>query len=152
MVAGWTTANPTLYRAGLAVQGLLPKRKRWKITLATGAVATVLACSPAIISQLDQVLGFYALLATPVGALVLADVYLLPRLGLTSDLAAARGLWLNWSVLATWVVSVLGAYGLYVALEADFYFFVALPGFALGGLTYVALAYLQQCVLSPSPA
>ncbi len=144
VVAGWTTANPTLYRSGLAVQGVFPASKRWKITLAVGAVSIILACSPAIISKLDQFLGLYALVATPVGAVLLVDIYLFPRLGLTSNLASARGLRLNWSVLASWVVTVAACYGLYVWFEADFYFFMALPGWVLGGLTYLLFATLQQ--------
>lgn len=144
VIAGWTTANPTIYRAGLAVQGLLPRQRRWKITLLVGLAATVIACSPAVIAELDQILGFYALLATPVGAVVLCDVYLFPRIGLRSNLAAAAGLSLNGSVLLSWIVTVATCYGLYVYLEADFYFFMALPGWLLGGLTYVLFAYVQQ--------
>ncbi|MEJ2618140.1 MAG: hypothetical protein P8Z35_24495, partial [Ignavibacteriaceae bacterium] len=32
IVAGWTTANPTIYRAGLALQAIKPKWKTWKVT------------------------------------------------------------------------------------------------------------------------
>jgi len=144
VIAGWTTANPTIYRAGLAAQALLPKQRRWKITLLVGLAATIIACSPAVIAKLDQFLGLYALLATPVGAVVLCDVYLFPKLGLTSNLADVKGLKLNWSVLFCWVVTVAICYGLYVWLEADFYFFMALPGWFLGGITYVLFGYLQQ--------
>ena len=144
VVAGWTTANPTLYRSGLAVQGIFPRQRRWKITLAVGAFATVLACSPVIVSKLDQFLGLYALVATPVGAVVLVDVLLFPLIGLQSNLAELRGLRLNVSVLASWVVSVAICYGLYVWFEADFYFFMAVPGWLIGGLSYLIFAYLQQ--------
>src|SRR5690606_6677348 len=41
IVAGWTTANPTIYRAGLAFQAIVPKASRFKVTLATGMVATI---------------------------------------------------------------------------------------------------------------
>ena len=31
VVAGWTTANPTIYRAGLAFQAIVPRRSRlWR--------------------------------------------------------------------------------------------------------------------------
>ena len=150
VVAGWTTANPTLYRAGLAVQGVFPRSKRWRITLAVGALATVLACSPAVVTKLDQFLGLYALLATPVGALVIVDIFVFPRIGLRSNLAEQEGLTLNWSVLACWVVTVAICYGLYRYTAADFYFFMAVPGFVLGGLTYLLFAYLQQRYLTPS--
>ena len=33
VVAGWTTSNPTLYRAGLALQAVTPNWSRAKVTL-----------------------------------------------------------------------------------------------------------------------
>ncbi len=144
VTAGWTTANPTIYRAGLAVQALLPATKRWKITIITGVVATVLACSPAIISKLDQFLGIYALVAAPVGAVVLVDIFLFPRLGLVSNLAEVARLKFNGSVAITWAVAVATGYGLYHYLRLDFYFFVALPGWITAGVVYLAVAYGQQ--------
>ena len=147
VTAGWTTANPTIYRAGLAVQALLPTTKRWKITIITSVVATVLACSPAIISKLDQFLGIYALVAAPVGAVVLADIFLFPRLGLVSNLAEVAHLRFNWSVALTWAIAVATGYGLYRYFNLDFYFFVALPGWITAGVVYVGVAYLQQKVM-----
>ncbi|MGB3618890.1 MAG: hypothetical protein WBA12_12285, partial [Catalinimonas sp.] len=44
IVAGWTTANPTIYRAGLAFQTLFPTWSRAKVTLLAGGVATLGAC------------------------------------------------------------------------------------------------------------
>jgi purine-cytosine permease-like protein len=40
IIAGWTTANPTIYRAGLAFQAVIPKSSRFRVTLITGAIAT----------------------------------------------------------------------------------------------------------------
>lgn len=45
VVAGWTTANPTIYRDGLAVQALFPFMKRWKITIVVGIAAIILLVS-----------------------------------------------------------------------------------------------------------
>ena len=44
VVAGWTTANPTLYRAGLALQTITPDWRRWKVTLRAGVVTTLRHC------------------------------------------------------------------------------------------------------------
>ena len=52
IVAGWTTANPTIYRAGLAFQAIMPKVSRFKVTLATGMLATVAGMFPAIAMKL----------------------------------------------------------------------------------------------------
>ena len=51
-IAGWTTANPTLYRAGLALQSVTPNWPRWKITLAAGAITSVLSCFPVFFMKL----------------------------------------------------------------------------------------------------
>ncbi|MGB5822210.1 MAG: hypothetical protein WBG90_22195 [Saonia sp.] len=144
VVAGWTTANPTIYRAGLAVQALLPKFQRWKITMIVGITATILACSPAIISKLDQFLGLYALLASPVGAVVIIDIFLFPKIGLISNLASLKRIKINLSVLLAWLISLIGGYLIYVYSGADFYFFVAVPGWIIGGVSYLLFAMLQQ--------
>ena len=144
VVAGWTTANPTIYRAGLALQALLPKFARWKITMIVGITATILACSPAIVSQLDQFLGIYALFASPVGAVVIVDIYLFPKLGLISNLASITKTYFSIPVLLSWVVAVSLSYGLYKYLNADFYFFMAVPGWIISGLSYVGFAYIHQ--------
>ncbi|MEM1135195.1 MAG: hypothetical protein AAGI07_05100 [Bacteroidota bacterium] len=144
VTAGWTTANPTIYRAGLAIQGLFPQLRRWKITLIVGLIATALACSPAIVSKLDQFLGFYALLASPVGAVVLVDVYLFPKFGLLSNLAELKKVTFNWAVLLSWICAVGGSYILYNYWQADFYFFMAIPGWCIAAISYPLFAYLQQ--------
>ncbi|MHC4756211.1 MAG: hypothetical protein ACYTBP_13835, partial [Planctomycetota bacterium] len=33
IIAGWTTANPTIYRSGLAFQAIMPKKSRFAVTL-----------------------------------------------------------------------------------------------------------------------
>jgi len=144
VIAGWTTANPTIYRSGLALQALLPKMKRWKITLISGSVATLLACFPGIVSKLDQFLGIYALVAIPIGAIIFTDVYLFPMLGLKQNFAAQLGLKFNYSVAITWLVSIFIGYGLYVFFNADFFFFVAIPGWISGLIIYIFSSWIQQ--------
>ena len=56
VVAGWTTANPTIYRAGLAFQAIVPRLSRYRSRWSTGAITTDRrACSRPIAMQL---LGF----------------------------------------------------------------------------------------------
>ena len=142
LVAGWTTANPTIYRAGLAIQGLLPRFKRWKLTMIVGLTATVLACFPAIVSKLDQFLGIYALVGIPIGAIVLVDVYLFRRLGLTPNLAASTGSRFNVAVAVAWGGAIAAGYGLFRYTEADFFFFMALPGWFVAAVLYVLLSVI----------
>ena len=144
IVAGWTTANPTIYRAGLAFQVVLPKQKRWRLTMIIGAIATLQACSPWLGSKLDQFLCIYALVAAPVGAVVLIDVFLFPRLGLQSNYAEVTGSSFNPIVFVTWVFSLGICYWLYDYTGADFMFFMAVPGWFIGAILYIVLSKLFQ--------
>lgn len=151
VIAGWTTANPTIYRAGLALKGLAPGAKRWKITLFVGALASVLACFPGVVSRLDQVLAFYALVAAPVGAVIVMDLFVLPRLGLVSNYAEKTGTRFNWAVALTWLLSMLFSYALYVYTQSDFFFFMAIPGWFIGATLYVVLSKTFQKVPTAKP-
>jgi purine-cytosine permease-like protein len=144
VVAGWTTANPTIYRAGLALQALMPQVKRWKVTLYVGIIASLLACLPAVVSKLDEVLGVYALFVAPVGAVILLDVYVFPKLNLRSNYAEKRRIPFNWVVAVTWVVSMLAGYALYVYTKADFFFFMAVPCWFIAAFLYILLSKLTQ--------
>ncbi len=91
VTAGWTTANPTLYRAGLALQVVTPNWPRWKVTLIAGAVTTLMACSPFVFTKLLDFVGIYGLLLMPVGAIVFAEHWIVPRLGWTQFWASRQG-------------------------------------------------------------
>jgi cytosine permease len=103
VTAGWTTANPTLYRAGLALQVITPDWPRWRVTLIAGAVTTVMACSPFVFTKLLDFVGIYGLLLMPVGAIVFAEHWILPRLGWTQFWASRKGLTISWPALVAWV-------------------------------------------------
>ncbi len=147
VVAGWTTANPTIYRAGLAIQALVPSMKRCKITIIVGILSITLACFPLIVSKLDQFLGLYALVAAPVGAVVLVDIFLFPKIGLISNLAELLKLKFNLSVALTWGIAMATGYFLYNYFNSDFYFFMALPGWFTAVILYTILAYIQQKIV-----
>src|SRR6056297_3556105 len=78
VIAGWTTANPTLYRAGLALQVASPNWKRWKVTLIAGLVTTAAALFPALVMRLMDFVSLYGLILVPMGAIIFADYYLIP--------------------------------------------------------------------------
>jgi purine-cytosine permease-like protein len=98
-----------MYRAGLAIQAVLPALKRWKITLIIGIVVTLLACFPGVVTKLMSFIAFYALLAVPVGAVVFADFYFIPKLGLKQNYAELSGTSFSWIVAVTWALSFLVA-------------------------------------------
>jgi cytosine permease len=150
IVAGWTTSNPTLYRAGLALQAVTPNWSRTKVTLVAGVATTVIACFPFVFTRLLDFVGLYGLLLAPAGAIVLTEHWLFPRLGLTRYWAYYQGQALNWPALVAWTGSVL------VGLTLErfgvlhlFYLFV--PVYLLTMGSYIVLAAAAGARV-PAPA
>ncbi len=139
LIAGWTTSNPTLYRVGLALQSVTPNWSRVKVTLTAGVVTTAIACFPFVFTGLLEFVGIYGLLLAPIGAVVLTEHWLFPRLGLTRYWASHKGLRLNWAALISWILSI----ALALTLERSgtlhlFYLFI--PVYAFASVSYIVLA------------
>jgi NCS1 family nucleobase:cation symporter-1 len=143
VIAGWTTANPTIYRAGLAFQSLVPRMARSTGTLIAGLLCTVAGLFPAVAMKLLDFVGIYGTILAPVGAIILVDVYLSRRLGLTPSWAAATGRGFNVAALLAWVLPVLlGAY--FYLWQGVFASFLTLPVYGLTALLFVGLSLLLQ--------
>ena len=132
VLASWTTANPTLYRAGLALQCVTPNWPRWKATVAVGLFTTILSCFPLIFMKLLDYVAIYGLVLMPVGAIVVAEHWLFPLLGIEQYQCQKRGAAMNWRALVVW-----GATLLVCALLPIHLYFRWLPGyfFALASYT-----------------
>lgn len=143
VIAGWTTANPTLYRAGLALQTVTPNWRRWKVTLVAGAVTTGAALFPALIMQLLDFVALYGLLLMPMGAVVFADYWLLPRLGLRREYAALRDIVFSVPAALTWTGTLAAAWAINRIWALDI-FFLGLPGWFIATALYVGLSAAQQ--------
>jgi purine-cytosine permease-like protein len=83
IVAGWTTANANRCRAGLAAQAIFHNHSRMKVTATVGVVAVLVACFPFVFSQMLPLLTYAGRLVVPVGAIVFAEHFIFPRIGLT---------------------------------------------------------------------
>jgi NCS1 family nucleobase:cation symporter-1 len=149
MTAGWTTANPTLYRAGLALQVVTPDWPRWKVTLAAGALTTLIACSPFVFTKLLDFVGIYGLLLMPVGAIVFAEHWIFPRLGWTQFWASRRGLVVSWPALVAWLGTLAVAVVLWQKGVVHL-FFLGPPVWLATVLVYLALSALAGA-REPSP-
>ena len=143
IVAGWTTANPTIYRAGLAFQAIFPRSSRYRVTLATGMLAAVAGMFPAIAMRLLDFVALYGMVLMPMGAVIFVDFWLLPKLGLRSYLAEAAGLRFNWAAGLTWFVT-LGVCSWLVLSGRTQIFFVSLPGWFIAAVLYIVLSRLYQ--------
>ncbi|MCC6164343.1 MAG: nucleoside transporter [Acidobacteria bacterium] len=150
IAAGWTTANPTLYRAGLALQAVTPDWSRARVTLVAGIATTVIACFPFVFTRLLDFVGLYGLLLAPAGAIVLAEHWLFPRLGLTQYWATYQGRLLNWPALVAWVGSI--AIGFVLERSGVLHlFYLFVPVYLLTMVMYMALASMAGA-RTPAPA
>jgi purine-cytosine permease-like protein len=175
VVAGWNVASPTLYRAGLALQVATPNWRRWAVTLVVGTAMIICACIPAIIDNLDRIVGYYGLLFMPLGAFIFIDVWLFPKIGLRAGWAERTRALISWPATLAWIGSLLFSLFVYgkdnypfvqdllaghLPAWLDSYkpdlFFLVLPEWIIAVTLYVVFCTVQQkafgTVTQPSEA
>tara|TARA_X000000368_G_scaffold167351_1_gene132062 strand:+ start:3260 stop:4951 length:1692 start_codon:yes stop_codon:yes gene_type:complete len=139
VIAGWTTSNPTIYRAGLAFQSLYPNLSREKATMIVGAVTTIIACFPFVFTKLIDFVGFMGILLAPIGAIIITEHWLFTKLGLTRYWSKYKGNSTNYPALFTWIVSMVLA--LYLERTGTIHlFFLLIPIWIFATLMYLLLA------------
>lgn len=150
IIAGWTTANPTIYRAGLAFQAIVPRSSRFSVTLCTGGLATIAAMFPALAMKLLDFVALYGMVLMPMGAVIFVDFWLARRLGFQDNYAQRAGITFNWAAGLTWWISLAVCILLvrYAGIEI---FFVSLPGWFVAALLYVLLSRWLQRPISAAP-
>ncbi|MEA1878232.1 MAG: hypothetical protein U9N86_15420 [Bacteroidota bacterium] len=143
IVAGWTTANPTIYRAGLAFQSLAPRSSRFKVTLITGGIATIAGLFPAVAMRLLDFVAIYGMILMPMGAVIFIDFWILPKLGLKQLWAESTGKNFNWAAGAAWFLTLISCL-LLVKLGGIQIFFVSLPGWFVAAGVYILTSKMVQ--------
>ncbi len=143
IMAGWTTANPTIYRAGLALQAIKPKWKTWKVTMIVGLITSVAAIFPALVMKLLEFVALYGLLLMPMGAIIMMDVYILPKLKMKSNFAEYFNKSLNFAAMITWILTLALCLfiNLYFGMEI---FFLGLPGWFIACVIYIISSLILQ--------
>jgi purine-cytosine permease-like protein len=150
IIAGWTTANPTIYRAGLAFQAIMPNRSRVMVTLATGGLATLAGMFPAIAMKLLGFVALYGLVLMPMGAVIFIDFYVIRRLGLQDSYAEKSGISFNWAAGLTWFITLGTCLALVKSgIEINGFkpfqiYFVSLPGWFVAAVLYIVLSFIVQ--------
>ncbi len=139
VIAGWTTANPTLYRAGLAIQTVTPNWKRWKVTMAAGVITTTAAIFPALMMRLLDFVALYGLILMPMGAVIFADFWLMPKLGLKQNNAERNEILFSWPGAIAWGVTLLICFMLPIEI-----FFKGLPGWFIATALFLTFSFVQQ--------
>lgn len=136
VLAGWTTANPTIYRAGLAFQAILPKLSTFKVTILAGTIATIAGLFPAFAMKLLGFVALYGFILAPVGAIIVFEHFFAEKVGIVKNYAAKANIGFNKSVLFAWSIS----FGLFyfISLQFDvFLSFVTLPAWLLCGFLFL---------------
>jgi purine-cytosine permease-like protein len=143
IVACWTTANPTIYRAGLAFQAIFPRSSRYKVTLTTGLIVAVCGLFPAIAMKLLAFVALYGLILMPMGAVIFVDFWLFPKFGLVPYFAEKSGSSFNWAAGVAWFATLVIALWLVQTGVTQLYF-VSLPGWFIAAVLYLVGSKLLQ--------
>ncbi len=143
VIAGWTTANPTIYRAGLAFQGIFPKSSRTAMTLVAGIVSTVAGAFPNLSAQLLGFVGTYGTVLGPMGAVIFVDFYLMKKFGLREEYAVHSHSRMNVAVMVAWLLPV--AVGLYfILVQGLFAAYAVIPCWVVCAVMYLLLSKFIQ--------
>jgi len=143
VLAGWTTANPTIYRAGLAFQAIIPKVSTFWVTIIAGTIATIAGLFPAFAMKLLGFVALYGFILAPVGAVIVFEHFFAERFGIKKNYAAIAGIKVNKAVLFAWAIS----FGLFyfISVQFDIFLsFVTLPAWLLSGVLFLVFSKMIQ--------
>ncbi len=144
ILAGWTTANPTIYRSGLAFQAIMPKASTFWVTIFAGSLATVAGLFPAFAMKLLDFVAVYGFILAPVGAVIVFEHYFGERAGIVKNYAERSGTHFNLAVFLAWAISG-GIFYTLSATQGIFLSFLTLPTWLCCGLLFLLLSkWLQQ--------
>ncbi len=140
VIAGWTTANPTIYRAGLAFQSLFPKAHRSTGVLLAGLVATIAGAFPNLSAQLLGFVGTYGMILGPMGGIIFVNHYLARKLGFLEDAAEATRSGFNMAVLLAWLIpAAIGLYLVFFKPDPIFAAYLVIPAWVASAVLYAIL-------------
>lgn len=145
IIAGWTTANPTIYRAGLAFQAIVPsfKHSTFWMTIVAGALATIAGVFPAFAMKLLDFVALYGFILAPIGAIIVFEHFFAERAGIVRNYAEKAGISFNLAVLLAWGLSFGIFYGISWSLGV-FLSFLTLPAWLLCGILYLGISRYYQ--------
>ncbi|TMO81982.1 hypothetical protein CWC16_02315 [Pseudoalteromonas sp. S3776] len=139
IIAGWTTANANLYRAGLAAQSIFVDQSRERTTAIVGVVTVIIACFPFVFSQMLPLLTYAGLLVVPVGGIVFAEHVLFPKIGLTRYWAKYKNITRSVPAIASWALALVFGFGLN-AIDVMSFYYLFIPTWIFTIMVYTLLA------------
>lgn len=144
ILAGWTTANPTIYRSGLAFQAIMPKTSTFWVTVMAGTLATIAGLFPAFAMKLLDFVAVYGFILAPVGAVIVFEHFFAEKFGVVSNYAEKANIPFNMAVLLAWALSG-GLFYFISQTQGVFLSFLTLPAWIVCGVLYLAISkWLQK--------
>jgi len=143
ILAGWTTANPTIYRSGLAFQTIFPKWSISKATLLAGTLATISGIFPAFAMKLLDFVAVYGFILAPFGAIIVFEYYFANRFGIIRNYAEKNNITFNISVFFSWAISFVIFFGL-AQTQGIFLSFLTLPAWIMCGALFIVFSKIYQ--------
>ena len=143
VLAGWTTANPTIYRAGLAFQAIIPKASTFWVTILAGTIATIAGLFPAFAMKLLGFVALYGFILAPVGAIIVFEHFFAEKWGVVKNYAEIAGVSFNLAVLLAWGISFALFYTLSITQDI-FLSFLTLPAWLLCGILFMVFSRMMQ--------
>ncbi|MDT0688942.1 hypothetical protein RM549_04050 [Salegentibacter sp. F188] len=143
ILAGWTTANPTIYRAGLAFQAVIPKTSTFWVTIIAGTVATIAGLFPAFAMKLLDFVALYGFILAPIGAVIVFEYFFGKRFGIQSFYAEKTGIKFNQAVFWAWLISFAVFYTISVQFDV-FLSFLTLPAWISCGILFLIISKFYQ--------
>lgn len=143
VLAGWTTANPTIYRAGLAFQAIIPKVSTFWVTILAGMVATLAGLFPAFAMKLLDFVALYGFILAPIGAVIAFEYFFGNQFGIQNFFAEKTGVKFNKAVFYAWILSAGVFY--FISVQFDvFLSFLTLPAWLLCGVLFLIFSKVYQ--------
>lgn len=143
VLAGWTTANPTIYRAGLAFQAIMPKTSTFWVTILAGSIATIAGIFPAFAMKLLGFVALYGFILAPFGAIIVFEHFFSKKFGIVKNYAEHANITFNKSVFWAWAIS----FGIFYFISVQygvFLSFVTLPAWILCGVLFLVFSKYWQ--------
>ncbi|MGL5692758.1 MAG: purine-cytosine permease family protein [Peptostreptococcaceae bacterium] len=141
IVAGWTTANPSIYRASLAFQTVFNKLDIKKLTYIVGGIMTIAACFP-ITANIMAIVNIIVLVVPAIGAIVLTEHWIFPKINYTRYWSKYKNMNINYAALSAWLVSLVFVV-IMTSNKLIHSYFLFLPTYILASVSYILFAGLM---------
>ena len=137
-----------LFEEDLSLQeNLSPYKLNYKeifhAILVVGLITTIASIFPALVMKLLDFVALYGLILMPMGAVIMMDEYIIPKIKLKQKYAETFNASFNMAVAIAWGVTLLFSIWLNMSFGVEI-FFLGLPGWFVAAGLYLLSSYFIQ--------